>query len=126
MKQCIDRLERDLEDLEKKEEDNVKKILQERLSAKESPKTIRRREKAIEDRLVIDIQNLNNLFSTNTMLQNQVNDYRQERMKLVSFIKGLDEEMSTGKNKLKEYLTSFSYLFPLKRLWRPRGKSKKL
>ena len=103
-KQCIDRLERDLEDLEKKEEDNVKKILQERLSAKESPKTIRRREKAIEDRLVIDIQNLNNLFSTNTMLQNQVNDYRQERMKLVSFIKGLDEEMSTGKNKLKEYL----------------------
>ena len=27
-KQCIDRLERDLEDLEKKEEDNVKKILQ--------------------------------------------------------------------------------------------------
>ena len=79
--------------------------LRNRKSVNESPKASKRKEQAVEDRLVVDIQNLNNLFSTNTHLQEKINTYRQERMKLKLFTQKLDSEMQEGKDILKGYLS---------------------
>ena len=104
-KQKIDRIEFEINEVNKREEDRLKAKLRNRKSANESPKASKRKEQATEDRLVVDIQNLNNLFSTNTHLQEKINTYRQERMKLNSFTQKLDSEMQEGKDILKGYLS---------------------
>ena len=103
-KQKIDRIEFEINEVNKREEERLKALLRNRKSTNESPKASKRKEQATEDRLVVDIQNLNNLFSTNTNLQEKINTYRQERMKLKSFTQKLDTEMQEGKDILKDYL----------------------
>ena len=104
-KQKIDRIEFEINEVVKREEERVKALLRNRKSVNESPKASKRKEQAVEDRLVVDIQNLNNLFSTNTNLQEKINAYRQERMKLKLFTQKLDSEMQDGKDILKGYLS---------------------
>ena len=104
-KQKIDRIEFEINEVNKREEERLKALLRNRKSTNESPKASKRKEQATEDRLVVDIQNLNNLFSTNTNLQEKINTYRQERMKLKSFTQKLDSEMQEGKDILKGYLS---------------------
>eukprot|EP00944_MAST-04C_sp_MAST-4C-sp1_P006831 g6831.t1 len=104
-KQKIDRIEFEINEVAKREEERVKALLRNRKSVNESPKASKRKEQAVEDRLVVDIQNLNNLFSTNTNLQEKINAYRQERMKLKLFTQKLDSEMQDGKDILKGYLS---------------------
>ena len=107
-KQRIDRLERDLEHIKKMEDSKKARDLSEK-SVSGSPKTSARRVQMREARLVIDLQNLSNLTSTNAILKSKINTCRNERRMLLDFLAKVEAELLQERNELKHLLDKIEH-----------------
>jgi hypothetical protein len=103
-RQRLLRLEEKTVEMTQKEETQKRENLQ--VSPKHSPRSVARRVKAQEDRLVMLTQALSNIHSTNAQLQQTINSRRLERHLLVKFVNKQDTELWTHKQNLDELLKS--------------------
>ena len=108
-RQRLLRLEEKTVEMTQKEETQKRENLQ--VSPKHSPRSVARRVKAQEDRLVMLTQALSNIHSTNAQLQQTINSRRLERHLLVKFVNKQDTELWTHKQNLDELLKSMKNLF---------------